>query len=265
MQRDVVVRAMAGDHEAFSHLLTEFLRDEAAHYEPPLLLPAVLARTALTRRRPAWRIPSRWPPPNAAWRPRPHGRLNTMATPIKFAAAAVTVGVLAVVVGIVPRTTGPGGNDLATSPSPSASVAPIPLPTIGPGQPDGTTVDLEPGTAYFLDDVWDDGSADLILAVPAAGWGHNAEGHISKKLIPGGSDGFQILITPWWRARNLAVDPCHWRSGGELDPPVGPTADDLATAPVAQAAGNASEPTDVTVGGLPGKRVVVYGWPPPEG
>ena len=65
----------------------------------------------------------------------------------------------------------------------------------------------------------------------------------------------EVLISPWWRARNLTADPCHWRSGGELDPPVGPTADDLATALVEQAAGNASAPTDVTVGGYPGKRV----------
>jgi hypothetical protein len=36
---------------------------------------------------------------------------------------------------------------------------------------------------------------------------------------------------------------------------VGPTADDLVTALVEQAAGNASAPTDVTVGGYPGKRV----------
>ena len=36
---------------------------------------------------------------------------------------------------------------------------------------------------------------------------------------------------------------------------MGPTADDLATALVEQAAGNASAPTDVTVGGYPGKRV----------
>ncbi len=234
-------------------ILADFLADEAPPSEPPLLLPAVLARTALTRRRPAWRIPSRWPPLNVAWRPRPHGRTSTMATPIKFVAAAVAISVLAVVVGIVPRTTGPGGNDLATSPSPSAGSSPIALPTIGPGQPEGATVDLESGTAYFLDDVWDDGSADLILTVPAAGWGHSTEGHISKDLNPDGW--FQILITPWWRARNLAVDPCHWQNEGELDPPVGPTVDDLATALVAQAAGNASTPTDVTVGGYRGKRV----------
>ena len=229
-------------------ILADVFAEDAPPSEPPLLIPALLARTALTRQRPAWRIPSRWLPPNVAWRPRTHGRLNTMATPIRIAAAAAAIGVLAVVGGIVPRTTGPGGNELA-SPSPS----PIALPVGG----DGATGDLEAGTTYFLDDLWDVGSADLILTVPATGWFHNGGGNIAKDLIadPVGGAFAEVLITPWWRARNLTADPCHWRSGGELDPPVGPTADDLATALVEQAAGNASAPTDVTVGGYPGKRV----------
>src|SRR6185436_8748639 len=100
------------------------------------------------------------------------------------------------------------------------------------------------------------GSADLILTVPASGWFANGGGNLYRDLIADrvGPAFAEVLITPWWRARNLTADPCHW-SGGELDPPVGPTADDLATALVEQAAGNASAPTDVTVGGYPGKRV----------
>ena len=229
-------------------ILADVFAEDAPPSEPPLLIPALLARTALTRQRPAWRIPSRWLPSNVAWRPRTHGRLNTM-TPVRIAAAAAAISVLAVVGGIVPRATGPGGNDLVARPSPS----PVALPVAG----DGATGDLDAGTTYVLDDLWYVGSADLILTAPATGWFHNGGGNIAKDLLadPVGPAFAEVLITPWWRARNLTADPCHWRSGGELDPPVGPTADDLATALVEQAAGNASAPTDVTVGGYPGKRV----------
>ena len=154
---------------------------------------------------------------------------------------ALASGVLYATVTLSPS---PGG--LTSSPSPTAS--PIALP-----EPVGRPADLEAGTTYFYDDVWEVGSADLILTVPATGWLHNGNSHLAKSPIAGGW--FEVLITPWWRPRNLSADPCHWRSGGELDPPVGPTADDLATALVEQAAGNASAPTDVTVSGYPGKRV----------
>lgn len=231
-------------------ILADVFAEDAPPSEPPLLIPALLARTALTRQRPAWRIPSRWLPPNVAWRPRTHGRLNTMATPIRIAVAAAAIGILAVVGGIVPRTTGPAGPNLVASPSPSPTASPIALPV-------GGNAPLEAGTTYFLDDLWYVGSADLILTVPATGWLHASGGNLAKDLLadPVGPVFAEVLITPWWRARNLTADPCHWRSGGELDPPVGPTADDLATALVEQAAGNASAPTDVTVGGYPGKRL----------
>ncbi len=151
----------------------------------------------------------------------------------------------------MPRTTGPGGNDLAQPVALSHSLADRPA-----GRRDGATGDLEAGTTYFLDDLWYVGSADLILTVPATGWSSDGA-NLKKGLIaePVGGVHAEVLISPLWRARNLTADPCHWRSGGELDPPVGPTADDLATALVEQAAGNASAPTDVTVGGYPGKRV----------
>ena len=44
-------------------------------------------------------------------------------------------------------------------------------------------------------------------------------------------------------------------SGTELDPPVGPTVDDLATALVEQPEQHASSLSDVTVGGYAGKKV----------
>ena len=53
---------------------------------------------------------------------------------------------------------------------------------------------------------------------------------------------------------NLYTGGCHWL-GTELVPPVGPTVNDLAIALNAQAGPDASPPTDVVVGGFPGKKV----------
>ena len=41
-------------------ILADLFAEDAPPYEPPLLIPALLARTALTRQRPAWRVPSWW-------------------------------------------------------------------------------------------------------------------------------------------------------------------------------------------------------------
>lgn len=228
-------------------ILADFLADGAPPSEPPLLLPAVLARTALTRRRHAWRVGSWWSD-GLLGRRRP---LTSERTTM-FTAARFLIPVFLVLAGgwyLVATSRAP--SQVGGTPSPSPTTSPIALPK--PVGGDGATVELEAGTTYVYDDVWGDGSADLILTVPASGWVHNGNAHIAKKPIAGGW--FEVLITPWWRPRNLSADPCHSQSGGEVDPPVGPTADDLVTALVAQAAGNAEGPTDVTVGGYPATRL----------
>lgn len=55
-------------------------------------------------------------------------------------------------------------------------------------------------------------------------------------------------IIGFWSVANVYADPCHW-DGGLMDPPAGPTADDLAAAMVDQAITQASAPTDDTLGG----------------
>ena len=83
--------------------------------------------------------------------------------------------------------------------------------------------------------------------MPADGWSHWGSGNLGK-------DGRNPFVTAW-SATNLVVDPCHRLTGGEFDPPVGPTVDDLAAGLVQQGAGTASTPTDTTVGGFPAKRI----------
>ena len=65
--------------DEYDRHLSAWLAAEAPAREPEHLLGEVLARTARTRRRPAWRIPERWismsaitsrvaPPPGVPWR-----------------------------------------------------------------------------------------------------------------------------------------------------------------------------------------------------
>ncbi len=55
----------------------------------------------------------------------PAWRLNTISTPIRLAATTAAIGVLTVVVGIVPGTSGPGTTDLVASPSRGAALKPL--------------------------------------------------------------------------------------------------------------------------------------------
>jgi hypothetical protein len=57
-----------------------------------------------------------------------------------------------------------------------------------------------------------------------------------------------------WIVTNMYADPCRWQES-LLDPPVGPTVEDLASALVDQVGRNASAPTDVVVGGYPATRI----------
>jgi len=62
-------------------LLADWLVDEAPTHEPPVLLNATLARTALTRRKPGWLVADRWlrPPIGRAGGPwRTHPMLTTL-------------------------------------------------------------------------------------------------------------------------------------------------------------------------------------------
>ncbi len=131
-------------------ILADLFAEAAPPHEPPLLIPALLARTALTRQRPAWRIPSRWLPATLAWRPRTHGRSNDMFLAMRL----VTLGAILALSGGLLFTS------VTLSPSPAVptpSPSPIPLP-VG---------DLEAGATYAIDMGL---PQRLILTVPAPGW-----------------------------------------------------------------------------------------------
>jgi hypothetical protein len=71
-------------------LLADWFAEEAPVHEPPVLLPATLARIAMTRRKPGWRVRDRWlwPPvgrPGGFWR---NHRMTTILTALVLASGA---------------------------------------------------------------------------------------------------------------------------------------------------------------------------------
>jgi hypothetical protein len=139
------------------------------------------------------------------------------------AVAAVIVVVIAI--NLLPGSPAPGGE-----PTPSPSVAPSATPEATP-QPTPTAFTMAvPG-------------AQATVAVPP-GWTRNGW-YLTKS---------DLFLSAWPVAvENVYGDPCHWQSS-LLDPPVGPTVDDLATALGNQLIRDATV-EDVTLGGYSGKVV----------
>lgn len=179
-----------------------------------------------------------------------------MNNALKLAIAAAAVVVVAVVgVSLLPRQGGVGGLGPSPAPSPSPSPSPSQAPSPSPSRvalPAGA--DLVAGTTYVIDLRNFPGlPGTLSVTVPAAGWFTIDSWFLGKSDLGGEPGAYDMTLIPY-TVDNLHADPCHYQ-GSALDPPVGPTADDLATALVAQGGPGTSPATDVTVGGYPGKKV----------
>lgn len=109
-----------------------------------------------------------------------------------------------------------------------------------------------------MDGSWGAGAPRLIFTVPATGW-WGGDYNVRKGALTASLNSVTVAMTPW-KVANLYADPCHRRSGGLLDPPVGPTVDDLASALVEQAREAPSTVSDVVLDGYPGKKVELS-WP----
>jgi hypothetical protein len=205
--------------------------EEGATALPDRVLDNVLDQLPATPQRRAW------------WPARRFREMNGFA---RFAVAAAAVVAVAIVgINLYPR---PGG---IAGPGPSPTPSPTQIPS-----PSQSTVNFTgsfaPGTIYTIDDPCCVGASRMTFTVPAAGWAAFDPVFVGKN-VAGGGDVFDLYISPHL-VGNLYTGGCHWL-GTKLDPPVGPTVDDLATALNAQAGRGASPPTAVTVGGHPGKKV----------
>lgn len=172
------------------------------------------------------------------------------------AAVMVVAGLLATAC-----STGQGGASAtsapATLPAGPATSAPATAsgstasPSKKPSAVDVSDGNLEAGTTYFIYDLRVDGPRWVVLTVPAAGWVSND--WILFRNLPASSDSHVIALSTW-TVGNLKLDPCNWEAGA-VDPPVGPTVEDLAAALLEQEGPAKGTSTDVTLGGYRGKKI----------
>jgi hypothetical protein len=139
-------------------------------------------------------------------------------------AAAVIVAVAVLGAAVLSR-----GENVGNGVTPT----PIPAPTATP--------DAESYTIA-------DGSRRITVTLPD-GWQRNAW-YVSNQTTGTDLAGIQL-----WSAVDIVyADPCQWE-GAELDPPIGPTVEDLATALANQPMRGDAVPVDVTIDGYSGQLV----------
>jgi hypothetical protein len=177
-------------------------------------------------------------PQRRAWWPA--RRLPGMNQAMRIALASAAVVVVALIGITLFRGPGIGSDPIAPTPSPSAAPSPVALPGAGtlllPGSyligdpfPVHVTVDLGENWG-----VWGSVAPDVAAV------------YQETPDVPDGR-GFIVVLVD-----NLYSDPCD-QASGLMDPPLGPTVDDLASALANQPSTDASEPIDVTIDGYSGK------------
>jgi hypothetical protein len=180
---------------------------------------AVRAQLPSIQQRPAW------------WPARRFPEMNNTAKLAMGAAAVVVVAFLGMRF-LLPGDVGFG--DPGPTPTPAALVGEA----------------LEAGT-YRLTEL--PGSISATITVPD-GW-HNIQGFgVGKEDVPDVSYAAVVLWPSDAEVAHVYADPCQWQDGF-VDPPVGPTVDDLATALANQPQRGESVPVDVTIDGYQGKMI----------
>ena len=160
-------------------------------------------------------------------------------------AAAAVIAVVVAGISLLPRNDAAVGGPSSASPSAGPLTSPSASGPPAVSEFPGVSDDVAPGTY-----LWSAGAAtpaDITFTVPA-GWA-------SRFGIPNKDRGGPGEIAVGnWIIENVYTDPCQWQ-GSLLDPPVGPTVDDLATALAVQKDRDATAPSDVMLGGYPAKRI----------
>ena len=165
----------------------------------------------------------------------------------KLAIAAAAVAAIVVVGCSTPSAEdGSGAGGPTVSPSPSLILRTSPSPTTAVPFPFAGELEIGRHTATIH-------GVAFSFAVPTSGW-------FSTPARTGGfiQRGPDNATTPawmlFWSLVDVYGDPCGHTL---LSPPMGPTAADLADSLLTMSGTEATGPTDVTVGGLPAKHVVL--------
>jgi hypothetical protein len=206
--------------------LEEYLDDVEGHtYLPDTTRDAIRARLPSTTQRPAW-----WP----GW------RLPEMNTMMKYglgAAAAVLVAVIAGVaaLGGLGNVGAPSSTLVPSSPQPTATL----LPKLSAGVREAGTY----RASSFI-------PIEVLVTVPE-GWSGGGDWLLFGPKGPEGPDGMNIRFGS---VSNVFANP--FDSGdGFVDPPVGPSVDDLVEAMTSHPDWTVSAPTTTTLDGYAGKVV----------
>jgi hypothetical protein len=210
--------------ERESALLAERLLDEAPARARAGLLDQVLAQTRITPQlgpRPWWQGP-------------PLGR-PALPRPLKFALVGVLVVVLGSGLALVGGRLADRGSLVGASPEPTPRLAPA-----------DAWPPLEPGVPYYID-----APVRVTFSVPA-GWTYSFTNPAGSVVI----NEQQTAAVGWYVTTNLFADPCHWQEG-TLDPPVGPSVDDLVAALKRLPGFVVTGPSPSTIGGLPAQSLTV--------
>ena len=153
--------------------------------------------------------------------------------------AAAIVAVLIIGIGLVPSLTGPLRPG-ATGPSPT----PSPVPTVEPSPTDPIETPL-PAGSYSLE-----GFPIAVSFTVGEGWARCGMGPLEQGVCrPNGDGALGFLIVT-----NVVADTC---ADALLDPPPGPSVDDLVAAISGLPGFTATTPTDITLDGFAGKKFTV--------
>lgn len=202
-----------------TRIVEEWL-DDGPTRMPDRVLDAVMAEIPLTGQRRSLR---------SAWR-------RTAARPLLAVAASAVATVLTIaalsVVGAPHPTSEPAAPSPTTSLPPDSGLSPAPA-WIG-------TDALRPDVTYYF-------QLPVRVSFRApTGWMY-VDTSKEQSVIA------NVTLTAsvnWTRVSNVYADPCHWLSSA-LDPPVGPTVDDLVAALERLRNVQVSAPAQTTIGGLP--------------
>ena len=164
------------------------------------------------------------------------------------AAAAVLIALVAInIVGPRPdqRTSGPGPTATPTvTPNPTSTSTATPTPT-PPPQPSPSAAFIGPGT-FRLTDAF---PVPVSVELPAD-WVECSNGPFEQVVCgPSGLEEVSFMVVD-----NVVANPC---ADVGLEPPVGPSVDDLVSAISGLEGFRATPPVDVTVDGHPGKEFTV--------
>jgi len=165
--------------------------------------------------------------------------------------ARVAYQTVAICVALLIGGCGGGQGASGTSPTAISAASIAPSPTVRPLRDQGGTAILDPGT-YVLD-LFPVGLAFDIPDGDPPGW-HVGRSTDDAAIVLWYTPPEITYLFAFWNADNIYVDPCD-PAAGELEPPIGPSVDDLVAALTNLPEFQATAPMDVTVGAFRGKEI----------